>query len=135
MTKLIDLNEEESESEEAKFNRALKNQPMVDGLQQYKNSSIVQIIKLMDSNHEESEEAIIFNRAIKPLVDGVQQKLYKNSTLLVDSYVTRLQLLVSGVGNAFCLSEPWNMLTPMHGAHVTYGMPCSSCFACGRLLL
>ena len=103
MMKLIDLNAEESESEEAKFNRALKNQPMADGLQQYK--SIAQIVKLMDSNDEESEEAI-FNRATKPLVDVVQQKLYKNSTLLVDNYVTRLQLLVSGVGNAFGLSEP-----------------------------
>ena len=25
-------------------------------------------------------------------------------------------------------------LTPMHGACVTYGMPCSSCFACERFL-
>jgi len=56
-----------------------------------------------DSNDSNDEE---FYKLIKSMADCVQQKLYENSTLVVESYVTRLQFLVSGVGNAFCLSEP-----------------------------
>ena len=39
------------------------------------------------------------------LTDCLQKNLYKNSTFAVDSYVSRLQFLATGVGNAFCLSE------------------------------
>jgi len=61
--------------------------------------------ELLDSNDEESEDAKLF-KSMKPMADYVQQNLYKNSTLEVDSYVFRLQLLVIGADNAFCLSEP-----------------------------
>ena len=44
-------------------------------------------------------------KALKPMVNCVQQKLYENSTLVVDSYVSRLQLLTSGVGSVFCSGE------------------------------
>ena len=57
-----------------------------------------------DDQLPESDDAQVY-KAMKPMAKLVQQKLYENSTLAVDSYVTRLQLLVKGTGSASCLSE------------------------------
>jgi len=64
-------------------------------------SFIKYCVQLIKEGEEMSDEKII-----KPVINDVQQKLYEKSTLVVDSYVSRLQLLTAGVGNAFCLSEP-----------------------------
>ena len=62
-------------------------------------------IETFTSTIEVGEESIESFKALKPVADCVRQKLYENSTLAVDSYVTRLQLLVKGTGSASCLSE------------------------------
>jgi len=64
--------------------------------------SCVSLKKVDDEGLGDEEEY----KSMKPMADYVQQNLYKNSTLEVDSYVFRLQLLVIGADNAFCLSEP-----------------------------
>ena len=60
------------------------------------------IWKMRDDGPDDFEAELL--KLLKPMADCVQ-KLYDTSTLMVDSYVTRLQLLVTGVGNASCLSE------------------------------
>jgi len=51
------------------------------------------------------EEEVYNVKGWDQLSNCLHESLYKNSTLAVDSYVSRLQFLATGVGNAFCLSE------------------------------
>ena len=67
---------------------------------------VMELMQLESDSYDEDRK-LLFAKLFEQMANCIQQKLYEKSTLAVDSYVSRLQLLVTGVGNASCLSEQY----------------------------